>query len=1032
MPTTSSPALSPSTPNGTAASSTVYRPLNVKDALSYLDQVKLKFAGQPNVYNRFLDIMKDFKSQLIDTPGVIERVSALFRGHPSLMSGFNTFLPPGYKIECSRDQYDRDIIEVTTPTGTIRSIADQPLDLRSNTPGRQAPVEFDHAITFVNKIKRHFSDRPDIYKQFLEILQTYQRDQNPIQEVYQQVRVLFNDADELLAEFKKFLPDVSGQVGKSGMISMPSLTKKRRTKLHHKTDVQMSDVRSAGAPMEEEPEQSAIPAEEKEFFNRAKEFIGNETTYMAFLKVLNLFSQEIVDQNVLINRVESFIGGDRQLFDWFKTLIGYDGKDDIIESTSSGVLKLSTNQNGDVGPSYRTVPKSWQRQPCSGRDNLCWEVLNDEYVSHPTWASEDTGFVASKKNRSEEALHRVEEERYDYDLNIEANLNTIALLEPVAKKISAMSAQEKASFRLPPGLGGPSKTIYQRILKKIYGNDKGLEIIDLLHNNPAQTVPIVLKRLKQKDDEWKRAQREWNKIWLEIETTNYYRALDYQGFKFKTNDRKAMNMRTLVTQIEAIQRPQLSYEFTQATVYKDIHRLILYLLPRQEIFNEDECDKIRKFMEEFIPLIFHTSGGSTTISTEEDEMMNEAEDEADESRSMQSFDSDGDAVMSNNRGTPKKTRAQRYASRMRAMGEDPSLFNGTASPVRQSRQDKDQEGDTEASSTSSKEPKAVHLFSNDALYCFIRVYQMLYERLARMKALDAEYKKDPEKAKECNRAALELGITSKTFDAVKLNFKRGYYNALLRLINKLINGDVDQQTFEDCTRYIFGTNAYVLFTIDKMLLTLMRCTHRIDTGAQTKELLELFKKELEIQATSDTDPVAMYRVQAEEIVNPGENLYIITFKPDQHKLSIQLLRKDETLSSNVTPHEGYEEYVANYIDWANETKGIPQAQLTPRFLKRNLRDNVHDDRLKDILVQSGMQYKICRNTYHMFYIIGTEDTFMRRRADTAASTSEDRDKTWRAWLESEKGWSHDIADKTKAEQDARNWLNGQISEPSES
>lgn len=34
-----------------------------QDALSYLDQVKVQFHEQPDVYNRFLDIMKDFKSQ---------------------------------------------------------------------------------------------------------------------------------------------------------------------------------------------------------------------------------------------------------------------------------------------------------------------------------------------------------------------------------------------------------------------------------------------------------------------------------------------------------------------------------------------------------------------------------------------------------------------------------------------------------------------------------------------------------------------------------------------------------------------------------------------------------------------------------------------------------------------------------------------------------------------------------------------------------------------------------------------------------
>ena len=76
-----------------------FQRLKVEDALSYLDQVKFKFGNQPQVYNDFLDIMKEFKTQSIDTPGVIARVSCLFKGHPELIVGFNTFLPPGYKIE---------------------------------------------------------------------------------------------------------------------------------------------------------------------------------------------------------------------------------------------------------------------------------------------------------------------------------------------------------------------------------------------------------------------------------------------------------------------------------------------------------------------------------------------------------------------------------------------------------------------------------------------------------------------------------------------------------------------------------------------------------------------------------------------------------------------------------------------------------------------------------------------------------------------------------------------------------------------
>ena len=51
--------------SGSSASvaSSQFQRLKVEDALSYLDQVKLQFGNQPQVYNDFLDIMKEFKSQ---------------------------------------------------------------------------------------------------------------------------------------------------------------------------------------------------------------------------------------------------------------------------------------------------------------------------------------------------------------------------------------------------------------------------------------------------------------------------------------------------------------------------------------------------------------------------------------------------------------------------------------------------------------------------------------------------------------------------------------------------------------------------------------------------------------------------------------------------------------------------------------------------------------------------------------------------------------------------------------------------------
>lgn len=52
-----------SNPPSTGAAPTGNNMPKVQDALGYLEKVKNRFVLQPIVYNQFLDIMKDFKSQ---------------------------------------------------------------------------------------------------------------------------------------------------------------------------------------------------------------------------------------------------------------------------------------------------------------------------------------------------------------------------------------------------------------------------------------------------------------------------------------------------------------------------------------------------------------------------------------------------------------------------------------------------------------------------------------------------------------------------------------------------------------------------------------------------------------------------------------------------------------------------------------------------------------------------------------------------------------------------------------------------------
>ena len=88
------------------------------DALRYLDVIKVTTADDPRIYNRFLNIMADFKKGEIDTLGVIERVSILFACNTTLVQSFNVFLPPGYRIEC-KIHGDEEAIRVKIPGGAV-------------------------------------------------------------------------------------------------------------------------------------------------------------------------------------------------------------------------------------------------------------------------------------------------------------------------------------------------------------------------------------------------------------------------------------------------------------------------------------------------------------------------------------------------------------------------------------------------------------------------------------------------------------------------------------------------------------------------------------------------------------------------------------------------------------------------------------------------------------------------------------------------------------------------------------------------
>ena len=73
-------------------------------------------------------------------------------------------------------------------------------------------------------------------------------------------------------------------------------------------------------------------------------------------------------------------------------------------------------------------------------------------MSFPSW-SEDSTFVTSRKTQYEEHIYKCEDERFELDVVLETTLSAIKCLEAVHRKMTRMTPEESAKFKLDNSLG---------------------------------------------------------------------------------------------------------------------------------------------------------------------------------------------------------------------------------------------------------------------------------------------------------------------------------------------------------------------------------------------------------------------------------------------------------------------------------------------------------------------------------------------------------------------------------------------------
>lgn len=326
---------------------------------------------------------------------------------------------------------------------------------------------------------------------------------------------------------------------------------------------------------------------EHQLFDQARQVLssgGDANDWTEFLKCLDLFSNQILGREELLEMVQDLFEAHNEfdLMDEFKSLVYRRGELEPPPRDAMPTLGLSeiNFQSAKMcTPSYRELPRDYQLTSCSGRSADEDVVLNDTWVSVPVGSEDSTTFKHMRRNPNEEALFKMEDERFELDMLIDGVAAVIARLEPVEEEIEALRATAESALGQSlevsdetSGSGtsptdGPERVVgsppqfqyrldrrtlgalHLSTLSRLYG-EHGAEVLELLRKNPAVAIPVVLKRLRQKEQAWCAAREEAKTGWKELAQKHFHRSLDHRSHHFRREDKRHTSNRVLLQEIK--------------------------------------------------------------------------------------------------------------------------------------------------------------------------------------------------------------------------------------------------------------------------------------------------------------------------------------------------------------------------------------------------------------------------------------------------------------------------------------------------
>lgn len=265
-----------------------------------------------------------------------------------------------------------------------------------------------------------------------------------------------------------------------------------------------------------------------------------------------------------------------------------------------------------------------------------------------------------------------------------------------------------------------------------------------------------------------------------------------------------------------------------------------------------------------------------------------------------------------------------------------------------------------------------------------------------------------------NTAYTTFGKANPRFAGQEAPTPEFLYDSMLELCEKLFGSEIDQPTFEDGIRALFGNQAYHIFTIDKLLSSLVKMVWSLidsnrETYAANGEIFKLLVDDRRYPTTAQAQQIS-YRTRAEMAAGSDEHLYRIEWLPRRHQLTFQLLGKDEVLPEDETDlSKAWERYIESFIG-DTVTKGLLLSEkelIGTVCMSRNLKAAKEAEGFDktQAFAKSELESRICMRSYRMFWEGETEDAMHREwpqgvDAEKLAQLEVKRKARFAKWLES--------------------------------